>query len=164
MIVGQLIMVHFTLHINVRKALAIVVCCLLFLHCKQDEPLLIDVYPVRAVFYWNYSEHLFFYTTDKPHKILADYLDNTFVNSRRFDTDPYVFQNIPMDAANRFIQKDTSVQQYMNDTFELGCRIQIDYPEPGYGRLPLPRAYLEVVTIKTLSVNYHPKRLVILPT
>lgn len=133
---------------RVKYLLVILSCCLVLQSCKHDEPLLKDVYPVTAVFYWNYDEVLFFYTVAKPPKVLTDYLDNTFVNSRRFDTDPYVFQNIPMDAANRFIQKDTNVQQYMNDTFVLGCRIQLDYPEPGYGRLPRARPYLEVVTIR----------------
>lgn len=141
-------MKNFIYLINVFCALLLLTCGLVIQSCKQDEPLLKDIYPVMAVFYTNYNEHLFFYTTAKPPKVLTDYLDNTYVNSRRFDTDPYVFENIPMDAANRFIQKNTNVQQYMNDTFELGCRIQLDYPEPGYGRLPQARPYFEVVTIK----------------
>lgn len=135
---------------GVSYILVLLACCLLLQSCKQDEPLLKDVYPVKAVFFHNFNERLLFLSVSKPHHIITDYLDKTYVNYslRKVETDPYFFENIPMDAANRFIQKDTSVQQYMNDTFELGCRIQLDYPEKDYGRSQLIRAYLEVVTIR----------------
>lgn len=67
-----------------QRALAILVCCLLFQYCKQDEPLLIDVYPVRAVLVSAGGERLQFQTIIAPPRPIVDYLYKIRLKTRVF--------------------------------------------------------------------------------
>lgn len=143
-------MIHFISHINMQRALAILVCCLLFQYCKQDEPLLIDVYPLRAVLVSAGGERLQFETIIAPPRPIVDYLyKNKIEDESIYKRASWTFNNIPIDAANNFIGIDTNSRQYLNDTFLLRCKIQEDFRAPGVGFGFFPRyGYLEIVQIR----------------
>lgn len=143
-------MKNFIYLVNTVCALLLLSCCLLLQSCKQDEPLLKDVYPVTAVLVSTAAERLMFQTIVAPPRPIVDYLyRNPIEDESIYKRASWTFNNIPIDAANSFIGIDTNSRQYLKDTFLLRCKIQEDFRDPGVGFGFFPRyGYLEIVQIR----------------
>ncbi len=125
-------------------------CCLVLQSCKQDEPVKKDTYSITAFFYGSQDQELTFTSVSLPEQALIDYLNKKSVRCSQGVNGPWTFGNIPIDAANLFLQKDSNDQQFVKDTFELLCKILPDDqlpPGPVFGMGP-QCAHLEILEIK----------------
>ena len=134
----------------VKYLLVLLAFCLLLQNCKHDEPVKKDVYSITAFFYGSKDRELMFVSVATPEQALIEYLNKKSVMTSQGPNGPWSFKNIPIDAANRFLQKDSNDQQFVTDTFQLKCKILPDDqlpPRVHYGFGP-QYAQLEIVEIK----------------
>ena len=138
-----------TRKIATTPLLVVLACSLLLQHCKHDEPIKKDTYPLTAILSVNAGGDLFFKTISAPDREVIDYFNTKYTGATMDYKGPWTFKNIYIDEATRFFEKDANDQYQVKDTFLMQCKIHEDYIPPGPIKGFGPRyPYVEVVAIK----------------